>query len=174
MTTFVNANHLTRHAGAERFETAVDNAQQLRRGFSGTRGLATLLLSAVVAAVMVVAYQVMDSVAEGQLLVLWIGLWASAFAVLALFAGSSRDVATRIKGSLDGWSRNMARARADERLMDAAARDPRVMADLRAAVDRAAHGGPDGDGADKPAPAGLEAQFARMGVRARRLARPYY
>lgn len=174
MTAFVVTKHPTHHAGVERAAAAVEGAQQLRRNLSGTRGLATLLLSALVASVLVVADQVMDTLADGHLLVMWIALWAVAFAALALFAGVARDGATTLKSSLDAWSRNTARARADERLMAAAAKDPRVMADLRIAIDRARQGGPSGSGAEKPAPEGLEAQFANMGTRARRLARPYY
>ena len=175
MTTFVNPKQLTRHAGAERIEHVIDNAQQLRRGFSATQGLATLLLSALAAAVMVVAYQVMDSMAEGHLLVMWMALWATAFAALVLFAGTARASAVRLKTSLDQWSHNLARARADARLMQAAAHDPRVMADLRVAIDRA-----DATGSQSPlaqykvAPQGLDWQFAQMGVRSRRLARLYY
>jgi hypothetical protein len=171
MSTFLDSSHSTRHAGAERFEAAFDNVQQVRHSLSGSRGLATLLLSAVAAAVMVVAYQVMDSVAEGHLLVMWMALWATAFAALALFAGSSRNLAARLKAGLDGWSHSMARARADERLMAAAAKDPRVMADLRIAIDRASQSGTN---SGKAAPAGLEPQFERIGTRARRLARLYY
>ena len=102
MTSFVHLEYSTQHPGVARVESAIDAAQQLRRGFSGTRGLATLLLSAVAAAVMVVAYQVMDSVAEGHLLVLWIGLWAVAFATLAVFAATARSVALSLKARLDG------------------------------------------------------------------------
>jgi hypothetical protein len=173
MTSFVATNHPTRHVGAERTVAAVEGVQQLRRSFSGTRGLSTLLLSALVAAVLVVADQVMDSLADGHLLVMWIALWAVAFTALALFAGVARNSATNLKSGLDTWSRNMARSRADERLMAAAVRDPRVMADLRIAIDRARHGGPEGS-PEKAAPEGLEVQFANMGTRARRLARPYY
>jgi hypothetical protein len=175
MTTFVNPNQLTRHVGAERIEHAIDNAQQLRRGFSATQGLATLLLSALAAAVMVVAYQVMDSMAEGHLLVMWVALWATAFAALVLFAGTAREGAARLKSGLDQWSHRVARARADERLMQAAVRDPRVMADLRVAIDRACATGPESHLAHtKPALQGLNEQFSRMGVRAQRLSRPYY
>ncbi|UUZ65400.1 hypothetical protein LP417_13210 [Polaromonas sp. P1-6] len=83
MTSFVNIKYSTQHPGVARAESAIDAVKQLHQGFSGTRGLATLLLSAMAAAVMVVAYQVMDSVTEGHLLVMWIALWAVAFAVLA-------------------------------------------------------------------------------------------
>ena len=136
MTSFVHLEYSTQHPGVARVESAIEAAQQLRRGFSGTRGLATLLLSAVAAAVMVVAYQVMDSVAEGHLLVLWIGLWGVAFATLAVFAATARSVALSLKARLDGWSRNVAAKRADERLWAMAKTDARVMADLQCAISR--------------------------------------
>jgi len=134
MTSFVNIKYSTQHPGVARVESAIDAAKQLRQGFSGTRGLATLLLSAMAAAVMVVAYQVMDSVTEGHLLVMWMALWAVAFAALALFAGTARNLAARLKAGLDSWSRSLAEARADQRLWAMAKTDARVMADLQAAM----------------------------------------
>ncbi|HYW55586.1 MAG TPA: hypothetical protein VE934_01385 [Polaromonas sp.] len=134
MTSFVNINYSTQHVGAARVESAIDAVKLARRGVSGSRGLALLLLSAIVASAMVVADQVMDSVAEGHLLVVWMGLWAVAFAATALFAGAARQLARRFVASLDAWSRNMAQARADARLWETAQSDPRVMADLRAAM----------------------------------------
>jgi hypothetical protein len=134
MTSFVNIKYSTQHPGVARAESAFGAVRQLAHAFSGTRGLATLLLSAIAAAVMVVAYQVMDSVTEGHLLVMWIGLWAVAFAVLAVFAGAARNTAVSLKTGLDGWSRSLAEARADQRLWQAARNDPRVMADLQMAL----------------------------------------
>ena len=136
MTSFVHLEYSNQHPGVLRVESAIDAAQHLRQGISGTRGLATLLLSAVAAAAMVVAYQVMDSVAEGHLLVMWIALWAAAFASLALFAGTARRIALRLKSGLDAWSRSLAEARADERLWAMAKSDARVMADLQSAITR--------------------------------------
>lgn len=136
MTSFVHLDYSSKHPGVERVGSAIEAAQQLGDGFSGTRALATFLLSALAAAIMVVAYKVMDSVAEGHLLVMWIAMWAVAFAVLASFAGAARDVAVRLKASLDSWSRSMAESRADERMWAVAQSDPRVMADLRIAVTR--------------------------------------
>lgn len=136
MTQFIDIKYSTQHPGVARLESAVEAVRQLRQGLSGTRGLATLLLSAIVAAIMVVAYQVMDSVTEGHLLVMWIALWAVAFAALALFAGSVRQLASRLKLGLDNWSRSVAEARADERLWAIARADSRVMADLQAAIQR--------------------------------------
>jgi hypothetical protein len=136
MTSFIHIDIPTRHAGAERLEAAAQAAQHLRSQATGARGLATLLLSAVAAAVMVAAYQVMDSVAEGQLLVIWIALWAVAFATLALFASSARNLAARMKASADAWSRAVAEAKSDQRLWAAAKKDDRIMSDLHAAMSR--------------------------------------
>jgi hypothetical protein len=136
MASFINTQYSAQHHGANRIESVMDNAEQACHGLSGTRGMATMLLSAVAAAVMVVAYQVMDSVAEGHLLVMWIALWAVAFAALALFAGAARQIAARTKISLDAWSRSLAEARADQRLWAMAKADPRIMTDLQTAMTR--------------------------------------
>lgn len=136
MTSFITVNHSTQHPGVVRAEAAIDAARQLRQGFSGTRGLAALLLSAMVAAVMVVADQIMDSEAEGHLLVMWVALWAVAFAALAVFAGAARKLAVRLKSGLDAWSLALAQARADQRLWAMARNDERLMADLMAALVR--------------------------------------
>lgn len=136
MTSFVHLEYSTKHPGVARVESAIEAAQHLRQGFSGTRGLAKLLLSAIAAAVMVVAYQVMDTMAEGHLLVMWIGLWAAAFIALAVFANTTRHLAARMKSGLDSWSRSVAEARADERLWAMAKTDSRVMADLQYALNR--------------------------------------
>ena len=136
MTSFVHLEYSNQHPGVARVESAIDAAKQMRRGFSGTRGLAKLLLSAMVAAALVVAYQVMDSVAEGHLLVLWTAMWAVAFVALASLAGAARIMAVRMKTRLDAWSRNLAAKRADERLWAMAKTDGRVMADLQCAITR--------------------------------------
>ena len=165
MTSFVNTKFSTEHVGATRVESALYAAGQLRRGFSGTRGLATVLLSAIVAAVMVVAYQVTDSVAEGHLLVIWMALWAVAFAALALFAGTARNLAARTVAALDAWSSSIAEARADIRMWEAARHDPRVMADLRVAMARqeVADDAAVAEGAVVSAPAGLSRRAMRLG-----------
>jgi hypothetical protein len=134
MTSFVHLEYSNSHPGVARVEAAMQAAQQIKRSFSGSRGLATVLVSAIAAAVMVVAYQLMDSLAEGHLLVLWVGMWAVAFATLATFAGTARLLATNLKAALDGWSRNIAVKRADERLWAMAKTDARVMNDLQAAI----------------------------------------
>ena len=136
MSSFINVQHPAEHLGVVRAEAALAAAGQLKKQMSGTRGLATLLLSAMLAAAMVVAYQVMDSVAEGHLLVVWIALWAVAFAALALFAGATRRLAVRAVSGLNDWSQATAQARADVRLWEAAKSDPRVMADLQIAMAR--------------------------------------
>ena len=143
MTRFVHLEYSTKHSGVARVESAIEAAQHLRRGFSSTRALAKLLLSAITAAVMVVAYQVMDSLAEGHLLVMWMGLWAAAFVALAVFASATRHLATRMKTGLDSWSRNLAQTRADERLWAMAKVDARVMADLQNAMARTEQALPD-------------------------------
>jgi hypothetical protein len=108
----------------------------LYKNFDSTRGLAAMLLAAVVSALVVAADQMVDSWAEGHLLAAWVVVWAVGFAAMALFAGTARRLAVRVVASLDAWSVRQARARADQRLWATALSDPRIMADLQVAMGR--------------------------------------
>ena len=135
-------NFTQQYGSAYQLESAVKVVKKpARQGFSGSRILFALLFSAVTAAGLVVSYQVMDSVDEGHLVVMWMALWYVAFAALAMFAGTARQIARHLKENLDQWSRNVARKRADQRLWDMAKSDPRLMADLQAAKLNQADGG---------------------------------
>ena len=140
MTSFVHLEYSNQHAGVTRVETAIASVTALtshvKRNFFGTYSLAVLLLSAIAAAVMVAAYQVMENMADGHLLVLWTSMWAVAFVALAAFASSARNAIVGVKNTLDQWSRNVALRRADERLWAMAKTDARLMADLQAVLAR--------------------------------------
>lgn len=101
-----------------------------RPHFDGARGLAALLLAALVAAMVVVADRLISTWADGHLLLAWVLLWLVVFATLALFASTARSMAKRTVRVLDGWSRSMAEARAEARLWDMARQDPRLMSEL--------------------------------------------
>jgi hypothetical protein len=119
-----------------RAEQAIANIKRMGETFSPTRTLAAMLLSAVVAAFVVVADQMIDTWADGHLLAAWVTLWAVAFAAVALFGGASKAWALQIKNRLDTWSANLAQSRADQRMWDLAQTDTRMMADLNAAFSR--------------------------------------
>lgn len=106
----------------------------------GARGLATMLLAAVVAALVVVADRLISTWADGHLLLAWVVLWAVIFAGTALFAGTARQMASRAVTVLDGWSKALAEKRADARLWELAKSDPRVMSELLVARQRDAEG----------------------------------
>jgi hypothetical protein len=134
---FVHLEYPTRHPGVERMERVMHSANILRKGLDATRGLAGVLLAAMVATLVVVADQLMETWADGHLLAAWVLMWVIGFAALAVLAPTARNLAGRVMAGLDGWSQDVARRRADERLWDLARRDPRVMADIQAAASRA-------------------------------------
>jgi len=101
-----------------------------RRRFDGTRGLAAMLLAAVVAALVVVADRLISTWADGHLFLAWVFLWVVIFAGTALFAGTARRLAGSALRSLDGWSQALAEARAEARLWEIARTDPRLMGEL--------------------------------------------
>ncbi len=136
MSTFIHTAYSNEHPGVQRVESAIQGALLLRHRWSSVSGLAALLVTSIVAAVLVVAYEVMDSVVEGNLLVMWMALWALAFAGLAFYSGTVRSIVARSKLGLDSWARGQAKARADERLWIIAKTDSRVMADLHSAITR--------------------------------------
>lgn len=136
MSSFIQPSFPVHHAGVDRVESAIEAAQGMRRGFDSTKGLSAMLLAAMVSALVVVADQLIETWADGHLMVAWIALWLVGFAALALFAGAARKLACTVVGALDAWSRRVAQARSDERLWALAQSDPRVMADLDAALAR--------------------------------------
>lgn len=135
MSSFINPQFSNEHPGVNRLEAAVEGARQLSARWTPARGLMALLLTAVLAAAVTVAYEVMDTAEEGHLLALWIALWVAVFAGVALLAGSS--AAKTLKSSLNAWAHRQAMARADARLWRIASTDARVMADLQNALSRA-------------------------------------
>ncbi len=133
MTSFIQPSFPTRHGGVDRFEAALCNVQSLRRGFDSTKGLGLMLLAAMVAALVVVADQLIETWVDGHLLVAWVALWLLGFVALAVFSMPARRLAVGAIGTLNGWSARLAQKRADQRLWALAKADPRLMADLDAA-----------------------------------------
>ncbi len=134
---FVHLEYSTRHPGVERMERVIHSVSVLRKGLDATRGLAGVLLAAMVTTLLVVADQLTETWADGHLLAAWVLMWVIGFSALALLAPTARSLAGRVMLRLDGWSQAVARRRADERLWDLASKDPRVMADIQAAASRA-------------------------------------
>lgn len=99
----------------------------------GSRSLAGMLLAAVVAALMVVADQLIETWAEGHLLVVWVGLWTVAFAALALLAPPLRQLSASMAGAWAHWSALRAARRAEAELWNLAQQDYRVMRDIQMA-----------------------------------------
>lgn len=133
---FIHLEYSTQHAGVERMARAMRSASVLSRRLDAPRGLAGVLLAAMVATLVVVAEQLMETWADGHLLAAWMLAWVVGFAALALLAPTARSLAGRVMAALDGWSQDVARHRADNRLWDLARTDSRVMADIQSAATR--------------------------------------
>lgn len=102
-------------------------------GFDASRSLAGMLLAAVVAALMVVADQLIDTWADGHLLVVWVALWTVAFATLAVLAPPLRQLANVGAAALTRWSQVRALRRNDEAIWRVAQQDHRVLRELQMA-----------------------------------------
>lgn len=133
MTSFVHVDTPATHAGVVRAEAVVEQA---RRSFDGARGLAALLLAAIVSSLLVAADRLMSSTEEGGLLVLWAVLWGVAFVAISLFAGTARSLASRIIVAARKSARRRAAERADEQFLAYAKFDPRILRDLQVIATR--------------------------------------
>jgi hypothetical protein len=103
---------------------------------TSTKTLATWMLAAGVAALVVLADHLIDDWAETHVLAAWLALWAVAVVAIAALRGVSRLLAQNLMVGLDAWSAHVARRRADERLWAMAQTDSRLMQDLQVAMDR--------------------------------------
>jgi hypothetical protein len=138
MTSFVHVDYPSEHPGVVRAERAVQSMKEMFRSFDGARAGASLLLAAIVAALMVVAGQVVETWTEGHLLAAWMLMWAVAFAALALLASPAKRAAAALRVGLKRWAEARKRAAEDEQLWELALTDARVMADLNRAMSAAA------------------------------------
>jgi hypothetical protein len=134
MTNFAHVDYPTQHLGVVRAENAVASVKDMASRFDGTRGAASLLLAAVVSALLVVAHQVIDTWTEGHLLAAWMVLWVVAFAALALLTMPARRMAVALRASFKAWAEKRARAAEDQRTWQVALKDPRIMAELNHAM----------------------------------------
>jgi len=136
MNSFVQPGYSPRHAGVERFERGISYISGLLRGLDSTRSVSAMLLAAMVSALIVVADQLIDSWADGDLLAAWVVLWVVGFAAVALLAAPARGMALRLMGGFTHRVQQAAQRRADARLIQLAQQDPRVLSELQSAVSR--------------------------------------
>ena len=134
MTSFVHVEQPAAHPGVTRAEAVFDHIRS--SDFSGSRGLAALLLAAIVSALLVVADKLVSSLNEGGLLAAWLVMWGVAFIALAFFADSARQLAVRATTGWSAYARRRDIAQADARFLAYAKYDQRIMNDIQAAVTR--------------------------------------
>lgn len=134
MTSFVHVDYPTEHTGVVRAERAAAVIGQAAQELISARGAASMLLAAIVAALLVVANQIIDTWSDGHLLAAWIVMWTVAFAALALFAGPARAAVYRIRDQFRQWGAARRAAEQDDKLWQLAMTDARVMADISRAM----------------------------------------
>lgn len=138
MTSFAHVDYSTQHLGVARAENAIVALKNVVAGFDGARGAASMLLAAVVAALLVVANQVIDTWGDGHLLAAWIVLWVVAFAAIALLATPARRASVVLRTGYKAWMESRRQSAEDQRTWNAALQDARMMADLSRAMSAAA------------------------------------
>ncbi|MBC7470373.1 MAG: hypothetical protein H7322_13690 [Ramlibacter sp.] len=134
MTSFVQVAHPAEHPGVVRAGRAADSIKGAAKYVVSARGAASMLLAAMVSALLVVANQVIDTWSEGHLMLAWIAMWTVAFATLALSAGPVRSAVRAVRLQLRQWAVARHAAEQDARLWSLALTDARVMADISRAM----------------------------------------
>jgi hypothetical protein len=119
------------------FASSSSSVPALSKDTEGSRTLAGMLMAAVLAALLVVADQVINTWADGHLLAGWVALWTVAFACLALLAPPLRKVTGAAVATYSRWARAAALRRQDEMMWEHAQSDPRIMSELQSALARA-------------------------------------
>lgn len=101
-----------------------------------SKPLAGMLLAAVLAAFLVVADQLIETWANGHLLLVWVALWTVAFAALALLAPPLRHLANTVARQVACATKARAQRRADEAMWQHAQTDARILQDIQVAMTR--------------------------------------
>lgn len=130
MTSFIQPDFPRVHGGVDRFTGALERMQAALTRLRSPAGMVSVLIAGGVAAVIVVAEQVVSALANGDLLLAWIAMWVIVFGLLAFFSDAIRAWPVQWQAYLQ-TRRQVARNRAaDERTWAAAQADPRLMAEL--------------------------------------------
>ena len=135
MSSLVHVSAPADHPKVVRAKRAAGSIKRAAADLVSPRGTASLLLAAIVSALMVVANQVIDTWSDGHLLLAWIVLWTVAFTTLALAARPARAAARRARVQLRRWNAARRAAAQDDRMWQVALTDARVMADISRAMD---------------------------------------
>ncbi len=138
MTSFAHVDYPTQHPGVIRAENAIAALKNFATTMDGARGAASLMLAAVVAALVVVANQVIETWGDGHLLAAWMVLWAVVFMAIAVFAKPARRASVVLRNGYEAWMESRRQAAEDLRTWNAALQDARIMADLSRAMSAAA------------------------------------
>jgi hypothetical protein len=131
----LDLTHYARPAFSEKQAEAARATSAAMNRKQGGRGMASLLLAAIVASMLVVANQVIDTWTDGHLLAAWMGLWLVAFAALAMLAHPVRHVSRAAGSAYKRWMQASREAIEDERMWATARQDARLMADLMRIVE---------------------------------------
>lgn len=138
MTSFVHIDYPAEHPGVARAEAlfgAVSGTWgKFKAAYNTARGLSTLLVAGFIAALAVVANQLVDTWVDGHLFAAWVALWTLVFATLAMLAPLIKDFIDGVGQKLDASRQQASQAHSDAAYLEAARSDPRVMAELRAAI----------------------------------------
>lgn len=105
---------------------------------NSARTLDTVLLAAVVSALLVVVNQALDAWSENHLLMAWVALWAIGFLAMGLLATPAHRAARSLRGSFAEWRLENKEAAEEAKMWEIAKYDPRIMADIQAALARQA------------------------------------
>lgn len=134
MTSFVHREYAMEHSGVVRAEQAAQAIGHAVKNFNGTSATATLLLAAVVAALMVAASQFVNNWTDSHLMAAWLTVWTVGFAAIGLLASPLLHVAKSLRSGLKTWNARRRQAEADQKLWSVALTDARVMADISRAM----------------------------------------
>lgn len=126
------------HPGVARAEAAFESfvalKDYLKTVLTTARGLSALLLAALVSALVVVANQLIDTWADGHLLAAWTLMWAIVFVSIGWLAPVVKNAVSWVLATAIVTQRRAALASSEAAFLATAQADPRVMAELQAAI----------------------------------------
>ena len=137
MGSFVQPDYPLEHRGVLRLENAAHFLALIARPAGRVRTLVALLVAGALAALVVVADQIVRTWDDGQLLLAWVALWSVLFAAFALSAEVVTGWYARLTSAWRAHAATSAQRASDAQIWRTAQSDPRLMADLQSARLRA-------------------------------------